>query len=195
MKKTKKTVMTAALFAAAINLAPSGALEAAVSNDIMDTVFAADESDGESAIEEFENEFQGVYGPPWAMLPESQWRGDIHEDGVIDAYDMITLRKYLLNGTDSEWDAMRADVNGDGEISIADMVMIQKYLLGQISSLYKEPAPPETEIFYPQTTVPQPVYGPPETFTTAAVTTDAIEVETQPPTVPQPVYGPPSMFE
>lgn len=169
MRKTKKTVMTAALFAAAMNLVPSGAVEKTVSSDVAGTVFAADQSDNDGIIDDLRNEFQGVYGPPWMMLPESQWRGDVHEDGVIDAYDMITLRKYLLNGTDSEWDAMRADVNGDGKVGIADMVMLQKYIMGQISGLSGVVTPPTTE---PPTVPP---------------------TETQP--VPVPVYGPPSMFD
>lgn len=177
MKKTKKTVMTAALFAAAMNLVPSGALEAVMSNDITDTVYAVDESGNEGIIESIENDFQGVYGPPWMMLPESHWRGDVCEDGVIDVYDIIALRKYLLNGTDSEtdekWDAMRADVNGDGKVGIADMITLQKYIMGQISGLTSVVTPPTTE----------PATEPPTEHPT----------ETEP--VPVPVYGPPSMFE
>ncbi len=172
MKKTKKTVMTAALFAAAMNLAPSGAVESAISNDVGGTVFAVDESDSEDVIGDVQNEFQGVYGPPWMMLPESQWRGDAYEDGVIDAYDMVELRKILLNGANSDWDAMRADVNGDGEVGISDMVMLQKYLMGQISGLTETATTPtteatsgiETKIVTTTQTVPVPVYGPPSMF-------------------------------
>ncbi|MBO5163665.1 MAG: dockerin type I repeat-containing protein [Ruminococcus sp.] len=173
MKKTKKTVMTAALFAAAMNLVPSGAVEAVVSNDDMGTVFAADEPDSESVVGEVENDFQGVYGPPWMMLPESQWRGDVYEDGVIDAYDMVELRKKLLNGTESDWDAKRADVNGDGEVGISDMVMLQKYLMGQIDG-FTEKA---------------------ETQTTESTSGIKTEIVTTTKTVPVPVYGPPSMFD
>ena len=79
-----------------------------------------------------------VYGPPWVMIDEKEWLGDLNLDGSIDVYDMVALRNYLISGEDTisvdDWEKLRADVNKDGEVGMADLIMLQKYLLGSIDS-------------------------------------------------------------
>ena len=112
-----------------------------------------------------------VYGPPAA------WIGDLNEDGRIDVFDMIELRKAYLNGTigEEKIDLFRADINQDGKIDMADLVMLQNYLLGKIDNFYEQiPTPTNTT---------QTMLTPPTTETTA----------TEP--IPECVYGPPIAFD
>lgn len=59
--------------------------------------------------------------------------GDLNSDQKVDVYDMVEMRKLLVNSfTDAP---ASADTNGDGEFSVADAVALQQYLLGQINEL------------------------------------------------------------
>lgn len=202
MKKTLQTVMTAAMFAAAVNVIPSG--------NVTTTAY-------DPALEEFQDVYGppvltttaaetitttdpvGVYGPPIAWTtttipvetmtttesipvavygPPIAWVGDVDDDGKIDVFDMIELKNAYLNGIpESSWSYLyRADINKDGAIGVADLVMLQNYLLGKIDNFYDdrlpEPEPTTTETIFTE---------PPITTTTQ--------------TIPLPVYGPPLAFE
>lgn len=143
-----------------------------------------------------------VYGPP----PVSN--GDINDDGRIDVFDFIELKKMITNGTAQpieSYKAYKADVNNDGKIGVADLVMLNNYLLGKIDNFYDDIIPepqPTTTRYYDNTTantvttttntIPAPVYGPPSWFTTETTITTAPNTTTEP--VPQPEYGAPIAF-
>ena len=55
-------------------------------------------------------------------------RGDINEDGKINANDYIALRRALLAG--ESLPSKTADVNGDGKINAADYIALRMHLLG-----------------------------------------------------------------
>ncbi|MBQ9894921.1 MAG: carbohydrate binding domain-containing protein [Ruminococcus sp.] len=60
--------------------------------------------------------------------------GDINSDGVIDSFDLVLLRRGLINGFKNTAAALAADVNQDSKNDIADAVVFQKYLLRQIAN-------------------------------------------------------------
>lgn len=156
-------------------------------------------------ITETTTELAGVYGPP----PVSN--GDINDDGRIDVFDFIELKKMITNDMAQpveSYKAYKADVNHDEQVGMADLVMLNNYLLGKIDNFYDNIIPepqPTTTRYYDNTTVntvttttdiaiPAPVYGPPSWFTTetkATITTT--NTTTQP--VPQPEYGAPIAFD
>ena len=52
--------------------------------------------------------------------------GDLTNDGVIDANDLIILRLILLS--DTKGYSEEIDINGDGKVNIADLVRLKKHL-------------------------------------------------------------------
>ncbi|MDE5937133.1 MAG: dockerin type I repeat-containing protein, partial [Ruminococcus sp.] len=183
MKKTEKTILTAALFAAALNMIPSG------TSNIKSSALASDynnSSDEPMITTTAYNPNEGmevpVYGPPisWTTTepvpttvtttvpmpvygPPLAWYGDINEDGKVNVFDMIELRKAYINGEVGKGlDYMRADINRDGKIGMADLVMLENYLLGKIDNFdnpLPEPVPTTAEpqySFINATTNPEP---------------------------------------
>lgn len=59
-------------------------------------------------------------------------RGDLNNDGEINGFDMVVLRKYFISWNQALDEI--ADLNYDGEVNIADAVLLQKFLLGKIKS-------------------------------------------------------------
>lgn len=55
--------------------------------------------------------------------------GDVNDDGEVDIFDCVRLKKYIA-GFDVTISEANADVNGDGEIDIFDCVRLKKYLAG-----------------------------------------------------------------
>ena len=55
--------------------------------------------------------------------------GDVNDDGEVDIFDYVRLKKYIA-GFDVTISEANADVNGDGEIDIFDCVRLKKYLAG-----------------------------------------------------------------
>lgn len=223
MKKTEKTALTAAVFAAALNLVPGGTekpqtVQAAdsvpVNTDVYPVYGTVPAWETTPATEPVETDMYAVYGPApawtttpattetepletvmypvygpapsWTTAPAATetepvdteiypvygpapaWNNnplpqyaDINNDGRIDTYDYLLLRKIIAE----KGDAWYYDLNGDGESNIADLVRLQKYLLGG-----DEPYVTTTE---------QPmygVYGPPTAFERNTVTTAVREV-------------------
>ena len=144
-----------------------------------------------------------VYGPP----PVSN--GDINDDGKVDVFDFIELKKMITNGTAQpieSYKAYKADVNHDEQVGMADLVMLNNYLLGKIDNfsdnIIPEPQPTTTRYYdnttvntvtTTQDTIPAPVYGPPSWFTTGTEATVTTPNTTTEP-VPQPEYGAPIAF-
>lgn len=203
MKKTEKTVLTATLFTAALNMIPSG------TGNIKDSASASDYNlslDEPVVTTTIYNPNEGmevpVYGPSisWTTtalettepIPTTVattipmpvygspvvWYGDVNVDGKVDVFDMIELRKGYIKGKLSEGiDPMRADINRDGKIGMADLVMLENYLLGKIDN-FDNPLPE------PETTTAEPQYS----FINTTNTTI-----TEP--IPQPEYDAPVAFD
>lgn len=55
-------------------------------------------------------------------------RGDINGDNIIDAFDIVLIRRALIFGIEKAQE-LSADFNNDGTFSIADLVALQRYIL------------------------------------------------------------------
>ncbi len=162
MKKTKKTALTAAAFAAAMG----------VSACPVNPAINAD------AFNYLDKRMENA--------------GDVNGDDDLNLVDVVFLYRYLKNQqpmTDDQY--YRADVNEDGYVNIYDFIM-QKQLLLFYPEKPPVPQPdygPEwwesdtTETETETELIPQPVYGPPPVWETD--TTEITE------TTPETVYGPP----
>ena len=64
---------------------------------------------------------------------DSLIRGDLNIDGVIDIFDLISMKKLILSGTASASSLAAADVNRDGDITIGDAVLIQRFIEGSVT--------------------------------------------------------------
>ena len=68
-------------------------------------------------------------------------RGDINEDGKINANDYIALRRALLAG--ESLPSKTADVNGDGKINAKDYAILYNLHKEYQASLAEQPANPD----------------------------------------------------
>ena len=57
-------------------------------------------------------------------------RGDIDDNGVFNAVDLVLLRKHLFNNTNIP--SYTADINVDDAIDLRDLVRMKKYLIGDV---------------------------------------------------------------
>ncbi|WP_294413528.1 dockerin type I repeat-containing protein [uncultured Ruminococcus sp.] len=74
-----------------------------------------------------------LYGP---VVPRNRL-GDVNEDGDVDIFDLVALRKLLVSGQSRGFNSDNyADVNFDRKVNMADLVRLQQFLLGKIDSLY-----------------------------------------------------------
>ena len=174
MKKTLRTVLTAAAFAAA-NMCAMPASANAVNEQPKEI----------NPVEEVERKFSAVYGPPPSMLttatatvttlvtstttttvcvygpmttvsvtsdyledlttmttttfpptvygPPKAFMGDVNEDGVVDIFDAVALRKAILFDEYSETiNQYFADLNKDGKINVGDLVRLSRFLHGTL---------------------------------------------------------------
>lgn len=55
--------------------------------------------------------------------------GDIDNDERVNAFDIILMRRALIEPPTNEREKPAADMNGDGNINISDAVMVQRFLL------------------------------------------------------------------
>jgi hypothetical protein len=59
-------------------------------------------------------------------------KGDTSGDGVVNALDLLQVKKYLLKQKDLSGNYAKAgDTSGDGTVNALDLLQIKKYLLGQ----------------------------------------------------------------
>ena len=56
--------------------------------------------------------------------------GDITGDERVDTFDMVLMRKALIEPPTDESKRLAADMNADGEINVSDAVKLQRFLLG-----------------------------------------------------------------
>ena len=62
-------------------------------------------------------------------------RGDISNDGIIDVFDVILMRKAITESMTSQYNCKAADIDGNGKIAVNDIVLLSKYVLGKSKSL------------------------------------------------------------
>ncbi len=222
MKKTKKTMFTAALLSAAVTmqtqlLNPSESESEAVAPvygpPIVSTTTTAEPSPSPVPL----------YGPPWVFYD----KGDINMDGKTNIADLIRLKSEATGDMRTNWIEL-SDINGDGNLSKNDILMMERYLFGESKvideTLPYTPSSDEPEdVPSPEPTVIQTVYGPspahhdnentdpsPTPSKDPVITPPVTEPTFEPiyqtkygcpptldPEVPefQVVYGPPSFFE
>ncbi|HEZ7986424.1 MAG TPA: endo-1,4-beta-xylanase [Ruminococcus sp.] len=66
--------------------------------------------------------------------------GDVNFDGVINIFDVVAARKYIVSGITDSKVKKAADVDGNGKFEAADLVLIHQYVMGKITEF------PEVEI-------------------------------------------------
>ncbi|MCQ2460194.1 MAG: dockerin type I repeat-containing protein, partial [Ruminococcus sp.] len=89
--------------------------------------------------------------------------GDLNWDEKTDVFDLITLRKAILN---NEY-RLEYDVNDDGEVGIADLISLQNFILGRYTTrdeMYNPEIPDVTTLIETFTTTTAVLYGPPWVF-------------------------------
>lgn len=197
MKKTDKTALTAAAFAAALNIVPMGASAYDPSEEPIQDVYGPPIYFETTTVEEMvpqpdygpmpawttettavtqdpvitttEMEVQPTYGPEFFC-------GDITHDNVVDTFDLIAMRQlFTKNKLGKIPYSPEADLNYDGKVSLADLVTLNKFMLGN-----KEYFTKETGV--PTTTTEKTRYHPDPVTTTTEMEFVA-------------VYGPPAWFE
>lgn len=185
MKKTKKTMYTAALLSAAVALQSEIGIHNVPASEEMSSV--------------------PVYGPPSYFYRDV--RGDLNKDSKTDIVDYILMKSNAEKGTKLTFDEeMLSDLNEDNVFTSADIRIFEKYLFGKIPSVkggvYSDdyddnpsvlPSPSPTPIVtqpvapYP---IPQPAYGAPDASEPAATepekSSESEEMQTK--------YGPPAGY-
>lgn len=78
--------------------------------------------------------YQGNANQLFSIAPvnnEYSWiRGDLNFDGRLDSFDMILMRRGLINGFDDIKSGI-ADLNSDGTFNVEDAVILQDFILGK----------------------------------------------------------------
>ncbi|MBE6877242.1 MAG: glucuronoarabinoxylan endo-1,4-beta-xylanase [Ruminococcus sp.] len=59
-------------------------------------------------------------------------RGDINSDGVVNIYDLMLAKKYLISGFPQARPAVTADVSGNNTNDVEDIIVLTKFLHGSI---------------------------------------------------------------
>ena len=57
---------------------------------------------------------------------------DMNNDNVVNIYDLLLAKKYLLNGFPQTRSAVTADVSGNNTNDVSDIVVLTKFLHGNI---------------------------------------------------------------
>ena len=57
--------------------------------------------------------------------------GDVNDDGVVNALDVVMLRRYIAGGYDVVINSEQSDMNGDGQITVADIIALRRYIVNQ----------------------------------------------------------------
>ena len=176
MKKSKKTCLTALMFAAAgvggmLAAGDSGMISRAPAQISAESTTTATTTN--SAIIALKNALN------LQVSAEGELLGDVDGSGELSVVDIVALQKYLL-GNQVAIVRGNSDMDADGEVDVFDLALLKRVIFQIQNEPISQPVygPPEWE---PQETT-EPIYGPPEWMET-------IETETN--TEPQVVYGPP----
>lgn len=69
-----------------------------------------------------------------SVAGDSVMYGDVNNDGIINIVDMIMLKSYISEGSQSEFSEKAADLDNDGTVSSRDLVELSMYLMNQTGS-------------------------------------------------------------
>ncbi len=143
MKKTVQTMMTAAMFAATINMIPSGTSAGTVS---------ASATDYNPAVEEF----QGVYAPP-DTTPVSE--------ETLPVPTTMTTVPATVYGPPIAWNTTTEPlITGFNPEQMTTVAVYGPPIAWNTTTEPVETVPAQTNIVPPLTTIPLPVYGPPQAW-------------------------------
>jgi len=86
-------------------------------------------------------------------------KGDIYGDGRIDVFDLISMRKIIVDIENSKSASVVADIDGNGNVAINDLVMLAYYVIGKLSNFpdYYETTTTTTRPVTTKTTTKKPV--------------------------------------
>lgn len=144
MKKTKKTIMTAALLSAAVTV---------------QSQLAAPSAGNES-------EAAALYGPPWVFHD----KGDLNMDNKINIVDLILLKSNGTGDNETRYWRELGDFDADETISKTDIKIMQRSLFGLPAN--DDSWPPDDIVPQPEYGIPevspepsyQTKYGAPPVF-------------------------------
>ena len=71
--------------------------------------------------------------------------GDVNFDGVINIFDVVAARKYIISGITDSKVKKAADVDRNGKFEAADLVLIHQYVMGKITEFPKAQISIDTE--------------------------------------------------
>ena len=168
MKKTKRTQLTALMFAAAAaGLSATGCAQDAAPQETARTGV-------ETVTATIAPANSALTANTAALTRAGDLAGDADGNGKLDTKDIKRLQKYLHGGKKPSGNA---DINGDGEVDVFDLAALKRAAANPEDFPATETTEPtaETTTTMPITT---PLYGPPWMFT------DPTE------DIPQPEYGP-----
>lgn len=103
-------------------------------------VETSDESTGDFYIDEVYAAVAGkTFDGPAKPVVRKLNVGDATFDGKINVFDIIAVRKGLINGIKDTLALRAADADQNGTLEVADLVLVQNYVLGRIKEF---PEPP-----------------------------------------------------
>lgn len=70
------------------------------------------------------------YDPNAFKEPVEFIPGDMNDDKTVDCFDMVLMRRAVIESPEDERQKLAADMDGDGKIAVNDAVLLQKFLLG-----------------------------------------------------------------
>lgn len=110
---------------------------AAKSSDDKDSLSASGSYDGSDVL------LSAGSSQAWILEPiiSPYIAGDLNSDGIIDVFDLVKLRKTIIQGKSLP----NSDLNNDNLTNIADLVKLQRFLIGYPDSdLGRRGTPPNT---------------------------------------------------
>lgn len=67
---------------------------------------------------------------------------DVNNDGMVDAFDVVDIVKYVNGSKRSEFKVEKADINKDGVVNIEDATYLSKIIIGEIPAGEENPQDP-----------------------------------------------------
>lgn len=220
MKKTKKTALTAAAFAAAMGANVCSSLPVSSFGDLYYglRISSAGDIDGDGELDLTDVIFLYKYlTNKQPMTEEEYYRADVNEDGYVNIFDFVMQKQILLfvpvvpvplygpppeedTTYNPETDTIPETVYGP-PVWMTDLTETETYdpetdipicVYGPPEYFETDQTEPETTTYVPESDLPVCVYGPPEYFETTEPETDTTyNPEDE---EPQDVYGPPEYF-
>ncbi|MBE6862242.1 MAG: hypothetical protein E7497_05010 [Ruminococcus sp.] len=100
-------------------------------------------NDNGGNVQQFE--INGHNCQKWILEPVEEYYKtcDLNDDGFVDGFDLVILRKRLVSGDKH----ISGDTNNDGSVSAADLVSMNKYLIGKSELTMRQGGTPKNTIF------------------------------------------------